>query len=100
MARPTIEVRKATEALHLAILDLARAKGWAKVGSVDTPALLTDWVVIATLQGYDSEGDMNTAALRLEGPNEEMPWHAILGLLRMGTLLAENNFREDDPDSD
>lgn len=98
MARPTAEEKEATEELHAAILKLAQAKGWQKVGSEGTPALLTDWVVIATLQGYDSEGEMKTAALRLEGPNTEMPWHVILGLLRMGTLLAEVHFHGDDGD--
>jgi hypothetical protein len=96
MARPTPETRKAMENLHVAILDMLKAKGWQQVGSEETPALLTDWVVIGALQGYDSEGDMKTAVVRLEGPNEVMPWHGLLGLLRMGTLLAEEGFSGDD----
>lgn len=96
MGKPTPEETAAIEQLHQAIANLIRVRGWDNAAG--DPLLLTEWLVIASQQGFDSEGESRSSCIRFEGPGWQMPWTTTLGLLRIGTLMAEEAFRDDGED--
>ncbi|MFJ1993080.1 hypothetical protein [Streptomyces asiaticus] len=90
MTDPSPELKAAYQRLEDAITDVGRLEG--------AEGVLTEWMVVTSLQRYDADGDGLTqiATLVPEG-GSQVPYHRLMGLLDYAlTRMRAEVARDDD----
>lgn len=81
------EKSEAYDALEAAIKRVNEIEGWG-TGRGGQPMVMTDYVVLAAAQGFDSDGEgfSSVGWILKDG---DMPWWKIIGVVRAGLLRIE-----------
>ena len=95
----TSELHEAYEELAEAIRKVIRLNGWNKSaieGDENAPMMMSEYLVLVAQQGFDKDGDGISNFLHI-APHGQLPWHRMIGLLRVAQLSIEHEYlREED----
>ena len=78
---------QAYEALESAIRATTAAENY--------DGLVTDWVVLAVVQQFTTDGHDSSSIVRLVPPDGRMPYYRMLGLLDYAHAGARNEIRDE-----